>query len=93
MEKKLTVDILREKVGFIAPEESLARISREYWEVRKCIKNILSKKPANVVELAREIGIPQEKIVWYVATFLRLGIIRIVDKDDEGRFVFCWSEE
>jgi len=91
--KKLTVDILRERVGYIAPSEELLVISRRFSDIKKSIRNALLDGPKSAPEIAKLVNMDTYKLSWFLATLLRHGVVRIAGKDDEDRYIFEWVGE
>ena len=91
--RKLTVDILREKIKYIAPLEELIALSRQFSDIKKLIKNALMDGPKSAPEIAKLVDMDTYKLSWFLATLLRHGVVRIAGKDDEDRYIFEWVGE
>ena len=91
--KRLTVDILREKIGYIVPPERLLRISRRFSDLKKAIREALLDSPKSAPEIAKVTNIDVYELSWFLATLLRHGVVRVVGKDDEDRYIFEWAGE
>ncbi len=91
--KRLTVDILREKIGFITPPERLLSASRRFTRMKANIKKALEDGAKSIPQIAKIIGEDPYEISWFIATLLRHGVIKIVGKDDEDRYIFEWVGE
>ena len=91
--KKLTVDLLREKIGYIAPPEVLMVISRRFSDIKRLIKNALLDGPKSAPEIAKLVNMDTYELSWFLATLLRHGVVKIAGKDDEDRYIFEWVGE
>ena len=91
--KRLTVDILKEKIEYIAPPVELAKNARCFMDIKVKIKEALEGGPKNAPEIAKIAGMEIFEVSWFLATLLRHGVVKIAGKDDEDRYIFEWVGE
>jgi len=91
--KKLTVDLLKEKIEYIAPPIELAKNARSFIDIKDKIKKALENGPKSAPEISKLVGMDMHELSWYIATLLRHGVVKIAGKDDEDRYIFEWFGE
>ncbi len=89
--KKLTVHILRDKLG-LKPSKELLEKLKEQKRIEGLIKRSISKTPKTVPEIAEETGLEKPLVFWYLMTYYRHGMVEEKGKTDEGYFKYIWSE-
>jgi len=89
--KKLTVHILRDKLG-LKPSKELLDQLKEQKRVEGLIRKAISKYPKTVPEIAEETGLDKSLVFWYLMTFFRHGLVKETEKTDEGYFKYVWKE-
>ncbi len=85
--KKLTVHILRDKLG-LKPSKELIEMLKKQNEIKSKIFKAIKQKAKTVPEIAKETGLDTTTIFWYLMTFYRHGLIEEVGKTDEGYFKY-----
>ena len=86
-EEKLTVQLLREKLGFKPPGEITALLKKQN-EIKTKIVEALSSGPKTVPEISKETGLDKSTVFWYLMSMYKYGIVHEVEKDDEGYFKY-----
>ena len=68
-------------------------IVKEQKKILKAIKGHLENQPATVPEISKAIGIPSDRVLWYLATMKKYGDIIEGEKDGGYfRYVLAKSE-
>jgi predicted transcriptional regulator len=80
---KRPIDILRERHGGMTKE--LQEYFKEQNRVRKALSEALKKGPRTVPELAREISLPAERVMWQLMAMKKYG--SVVEAGDSGDYV------
>jgi len=70
--KKSTLDLLRERKQLKPSKELLDKV-KEQAKIKSIIIGALKKGPKTVPELSREVGLPTDKVMWYLMTFRKYG--------------------
>ena len=85
--KKLTVHILRERLG-LKPPEDLTALLKKQTEIKMKISKALKTGAKTVPEIAKETGLSSHTVFWYLMTMYRYGLIHEEGKTDEGYFKY-----
>ncbi len=73
--------VFRERHGGVA--ESLKKYAADFRRERKRITDALQVAPATVPELARQTGLPSDRVLWHVAGMRKYGAAREAGPDGE----------
>ena len=85
--RKLTVHILRDKLG-LKPSKELIETLKKQNEIKNKIFKAIKDEAKTVPEIAKETGLDMTAVFWYLMTFYRHGLVEEVDKTDEGYFKY-----
>ncbi len=85
--KKLTVHLLRDKLG-LKPSPELTEMLKKQTQIKVKINQALRKEPKTVPEIAEETGLEPSTVFWYLMTMYRHGEVEEVGKTDEGYFKY-----
>ena len=82
-DKKKTIDVIKERR--IVPE-ALMKKRKDYNDVRKSIKRVLSDGPKTIPQIADETGIASSVITYTLMTCRRYGEIETGELDDMDEY-------
>jgi predicted transcriptional regulator len=85
--RRLTVHMLRDRLG-IKPPKELTDMVRRQAEIRTKITQALKKGPKTVPEIAEETELDTYTVFWYLMTMYRHGQVEEEGKTDEGYFKY-----
>ncbi len=89
--RKLTVHMLRDKLG-LKPSKELTDMLKRQTEIKVKITRALRKQPKTVPEIAEETGLDTYTVFWYLMTMFRHGQVEEAGKTDEGFFKYKLRE-
>jgi hypothetical protein len=90
--RKFTITAYREKTGAKASPE-LLQLRKTQLEINGKITKALSTGPKTVPELAKDTGYPSRKVLWYVMTYYKYGLVMPAGKTDEGYFRYALKDK
>ena len=90
--RKFTITAYREKTGAKASLE-LLQLRKTQLEISGKITKVLSTGPRTVPELAKDTGYPPRKVLWYLMTYYKYGLVSPAGKTDEGYFRYTLKEK
>jgi hypothetical protein len=90
--KRFTITAYRQKTGAKAPQR-LLDLRRDQLEISEKVKKALSTGPRTVPEVARESGIPPRKVLWYMMTYFKYGLIAPSGKTEDGYYRYSLKEK
>ncbi len=85
--RKSTVLSYREKTGIKVPNE-LIEYMKKSNEIRTKIIKILNDSPKTVPEISKELGMDASTVFYYVATYVKYGILEPVEKTEDGYYKY-----
>ncbi len=85
--RKLTVHILRDRLG-LKPSPELTELLRRQTEIKVKIVKSIKEEPKTVPEIAKETGLDTTTVFWYLMTMFRHGEVEEAGKTDEGYFLY-----
>ncbi|MCL5098323.1 MAG: hypothetical protein M1608_12515 [Candidatus Omnitrophica bacterium] len=80
---KQALKLFRERHGGIP--DSLKQYAANFRRERKLLSEALCKGAATVPELARETGLPSDRVLWHIAGMRKYGLAR--EAGQEGDYV------
>ena len=80
-----TMKAYRDRAGAKVPEALRDLRKRQAVESSKILQ-ALKAGPRTAPEIAEETGLPSERVVWYVMTFVKDKTIRAAEKTEDGFF-------
>lgn len=86
-----TMKAFRERTGASVSEPLRELRKRQAVETSKILR-ALKPGPRTVPEIAKETGLPSDRVVWYVMTFCKDKTVRILDKTSDGFFRYALPE-
>jgi len=90
--KRFTITAYRQKTGAKAPQR-LLDLRRDQLEISERVKKALSAGPKTVPEVARESGIPPRKVLWYLMTYFKYGLVTPAGKTEDGYYRYSLKEK
>jgi hypothetical protein len=90
--KKFTITAYRQKTGAKAPQR-LLDLRRDQLEISEKFKKALSTSPRTIPEVARESGIPPRKVLWYMMTYFKYGLVAPAGKTEDGYYRYSLKEK
>jgi hypothetical protein len=90
--KKFTITAYREKTGAKAPQ-ALLDLRRAQLEVSGKITKSLAAGPKTVPEVAADTGYSARKVLWYLMTYYKYGLVVPSGKTEEGYYRFAIKEK
>ncbi len=90
--RKLTVHILKEKLG-IKPTNDLIETVRRQTEIRTKILKALREGPKTPPEIAEATGLDASTVFWYLMTMYKHGEVEEFEKTDEGYFRYVLKKK
>ncbi len=85
--RKSTVLSYREKTGIKVPNE-LIEYMKKSNEIRTKIIKVLNDGPKTVPEISRELSMDTSTVFYYVATYVKYGILEPGEKNEDGYYKY-----
>jgi len=82
--KKKTIDVMKKKKK--VPKELLDKV-RDEGRLRRMITGILRDKgPLTIPEIAKELNLPTDLVMWWLMTCRKYGVVRETEEVDENGY-------
>lgn len=86
--KKFTIAEYREKTGARAPQR-LLELRREQLEIDGKVKRSLAAGPKTVPEVSKDAGMSPRKVLWYLMTYYKYGLVVVAGKTEDGYYRYA----
>jgi len=86
--KRYTINIYRERTGAKAPQR-LLELRKEQLNISNRIMKALGEGPRTVPEVSQATGIPARKVLWFLMTYLKYGIVSPTSKTEDGYYRYA----
>ena len=90
--KKFTITAYRQKTGARAPK-SLLDLRRDQLEISGKITKSLAVGPRTVLELSKDTGMPPRRLLWYLMTYYKYGLVAPLGKTEDGYYRYVLKEK